>query len=78
MATVVSVRGMGHGATLVSTLESYLVEQSAQWLWCNARQAAIGFYLKCGFEMRGDAFDIAGIGEHRPMLKQLNNSGELV
>lgn len=75
MATIPAVRGQGHGVALVRTLEDYLLNQSAQWLWCNARQAAIGFYGKCGFKKRGDEFDIAGIGPHQPMLKALKKNG---
>ena len=73
MATIVVVRGQGHGAALVGALEDYLHTRSARWLWCNARQEAIGFYVKCGFELRGDEFDIAGIGPHRTMLKSLDD-----
>jgi len=71
MATIPAVRGQGHGAALIHTLEGYLLEKCAQWLWCNARQEAIGFYRKLGFVERGDEFEIAGIGPHCAMLKAL-------
>ncbi|MGI8983191.1 MAG: GNAT family N-acetyltransferase, partial [Acidimicrobiales bacterium] len=33
-------------------------------LWCNARMSAVGFYLRAGFEVVSDEFDVAGIGAH--------------
>jgi len=76
MATLEAARGKGHGKALVNALEDYLSQQSAQWLWCNARNTAQGFYLKLGFLVVGDEFDIPRIGPHHMMLKALGQSGE--
>ena len=40
-------------------------------VWCNARETAVGFYQKTGFEKVGDVFEIPGIGPHFLMFKKL-------
>ncbi len=64
MASHPSVRGLGFGA---AALASCIVEaraRGATLVWCNARAAALGFYLRAGFVATGDPFDIPGIGPH--------------
>ena len=41
-------------------------------VWCNAREEAIGFYKKMGFEGIGDLFDIPPGGKHLLMVKYLD------
>lgn len=40
-------------------------------VWCNAREAAAGFYEKVGFEKIYGPFDIEDIGPHYLMAKRL-------
>ena len=36
-------------------------------LWCNAREKALGFYLKVGFKPSGELFTIQNVGKHMLM-----------
>jgi hypothetical protein len=36
-------------------------------LWCNAREKAMGFYTKVGFQPHGELFTIQNIGKHMLM-----------
>jgi hypothetical protein len=39
-----------------------------QPMWCNAREAVVGFYERYGWETIGPTFEIAGVGPHRQMI----------
>ncbi len=49
-------------------------EGKADWLWCNARVPAAGFYQKQGWAILSDVFDIPTAGPHVKMSKKLNRS----
>lgn len=67
MATHPDFQGMGLGAKLVRFLSTYLKEQGADYIWCNARVIAFPFYQKMGFQFLSDAFEIPEVGVHRAM-----------
>ena len=70
MAIDENYRAKGVGKELVSYAAQFF-KNSATAIWCNARESAIAFYEKQGFETRGKKFDIAGIGAHIVMVKTL-------
>lgn len=75
MATDTSAHGKGYGAKLLNFACRHLqANHLASEVWCNARESAIGFYEKLGFQSVGDYFDIAGIGRHVVMFKMLGKS----
>ncbi|MEO6631326.1 MAG: GNAT family N-acetyltransferase [Mucilaginibacter sp.] len=51
-----SMQGKGLGNQLLQYITDFAVKEGGQRLWCNARSAAIGFYLKHGFEHTGKLF----------------------
>lgn len=57
-------QGKGLGAELLAGIEAAVGEP----LWCNARDSALPFYEKQGWEVRGEGFEIQGIGPHHRML----------
>jgi predicted GNAT family N-acyltransferase len=67
MATVAEVRGSGVGAALLQAAIDAAIAAGAPLLWCNAREAAEGFYAKYGFVGVGELFDLPVIGLHRRM-----------
>jgi GNAT superfamily N-acetyltransferase len=71
MATAPKVRGLGAGRTLLAATEAAAVAAGADWLWCNARVSALGFYLKHGWQVRSAEFDIVTVGPHVRMTKRL-------
>jgi ribosomal protein S18 acetylase RimI-like enzyme len=71
MAVLEHNQGKGFGKELVQYCENLLTESDCQLIWFNARENAIGFYQKLGYNIQGEAFDIEGIGKHYVMLKKL-------
>ncbi len=39
--------------------------------WCDAREVAVPFYLKCGWEVKSEVYDIPQIGPHYLMVKKV-------
>lgn len=71
MATLPEVRGLGVGKALVEACESAALEAGDSLLWCNARAGALDFYVKLGWMVSSDEFDIPTVGPHRRMLRVL-------
>ena len=72
MATRQSWQGKGVGRGLLRFTETYLLHHFEHGhLWCNAREIAIPFYHKLGFEICSKPFDIPKIGLHYKMEKSL-------
>ncbi|MDQ1515061.1 MAG: hypothetical protein QOE80_891 [Actinomycetota bacterium] len=79
--TAVHLRGMavdgpsqqhGLGRLLVTTVLERLRRDGVAVLWCNARDSAIGFYSRLGFEVVGDGFVLPESGvAHHVMLRDL-------
>ena len=51
MAVDADVQGRGYGARVLEVAESALADAGAEQLWANARDTALGFYLKTGWEL---------------------------
>ena len=72
MATLPSVRGRGMAKHMVTHAIKILKSNNIATLWCNARETAMGFYVKLGFTEVGAPFDIPSIGIHYCLQKTLN------
>lgn len=64
MASHPNVRGAGFGAALLAACVAEARARGAALVWCNAREAALGFYERAGFVVTGERFEIAGVGPH--------------
>ena len=71
MATLEAYRGKGIGNQVVNFAIVYLRGQKANYLWCNARKAALQFYIGLGFEIVSDEFEVAGIGPHHVLYLKI-------
>jgi GNAT superfamily N-acetyltransferase len=71
MATLPQVRGQGYGAALVRSGCAYVAREQGTYLWCDARESAIGFYMKLGFAIRGNRFKIPFTGPHYRMWREI-------
>lgn len=74
MATEPDVRGEGYGAALVRACLTYVAERHDELLWCNAREAAYGFYERLGFSYYSDSFELKEIGPHRVMARLVTSA----
>jgi GNAT superfamily N-acetyltransferase len=71
MGTRSEVRGLGAGAALVEEAGRWAARQGAHWLWCDAREVALGFYARMGFDFVSETYDVPEIGPHRMMVRRL-------
>ncbi len=71
MGTLTEVRGLGAGAALVEHACALAAELGAHWLWCDAREVALGFYARTGFQFVSETYDVPEIGPHRMMVRCL-------
>jgi GNAT superfamily N-acetyltransferase len=71
MASHPSVRGQGLGAAALAACLDEARARGAALVWCNAREAALGFYARAGFRATGERFEVPGIGPHFLMHRSL-------
>ena len=71
MASAESSQGRGYGKNLLSEAEVRLKNNGVDVIWCNARQVALHFYNKLGYQTVGDIFEVAEVGSHCEMFKKL-------
>ena len=71
MATDSSFQRKGYATDLMSESFKELKNRDCDMVWCNARLVAVDFYKSSGFKIRGEIFDIAEIGPHYYMYKEI-------
>lgn len=71
MATIAKYQGKGYGNQLVNFAIVYLRGLKANYVWCNARKAAVRFYMNLGFEIVSEEFEVPGIGPHYVMYVKI-------
>ena len=71
VATDINYRRKGCAKELMRASFLDLKSKGADFVWCNARLAALGFYKSIGFKIKGDLFDIDLIGPHYYMYKAI-------
>lgn len=71
MAVDLDLQNHGIGRQLVHFALTQAEQREKIEVWCNARTSAVGFYQKLGFAIKGEEFEIAGIGPHYVMSLDL-------
>lgn len=71
VAVLESARGNGIGQEMVIFSERYAQEKGGKQMELNARNTAVSFYEKLGYQKEGDAFLEVSI-IHYKMIKKLN------
>jgi predicted GNAT family N-acyltransferase len=74
MAVLENHRKKNYGAALVKQAIAILENEQDFLIWFNAREIAVGFYEKLGFERTGAIFEIVPIGLHYIMFKRFTKS----
>lgn len=70
MASAPELRGHGFGALVLAEAARTAQDRSAEILWCLARESAVGFYLRYGWQAHGELFD-TDLGPHQRMWLDL-------
>lgn len=71
MAVLPDQQKKGIGEQLVRHAEQYAHDKRYKLIWFNAREIAVGFYQKLGYQVWGGPFEISGVGKHFMMFKKL-------
>ena len=71
MATKQEDQGKGAGTMIINKALDLLQSLDADYLWCNARISAQGYYDQLGFIQAGEVFDIPPIGPHIISYKKI-------
>jgi GNAT superfamily N-acetyltransferase len=71
MGTLPEVRGSGAGRALIQRAKVEAKRRGAAWLWCDAREVALGFYERMGFMYCSEFYEVPEIGRHRMMAIRL-------
>ena len=66
MATEPAGRGTGAGTAVLRAAVEFARSHGAELLWCEAREQAVGFYLRNGWQLHGERFQ-TDYGPHRYM-----------
>jgi len=72
MATLPEYQGQGYSSALLRTAFPVIKQNQCSLLWCNAREKALGFYKRVGFNATGELFSIPNIGKHMLMSVQID------
>jgi len=70
MATLPEARGTGAGTVVVRGAVELARTNGGELLWCEARESAVGFYLRSGWQLWGEGFR-TDHGPHRYMWIEL-------
>ena len=69
-ATLDAFQGKGIGSTMIDHLINNLKKQGIHYLWFDARESALGFYQRFGFETTGELFYKSDVAYYK-MYKNL-------
>ena len=72
MAILESFQKNGYGQQLIERAEEISKQKNTDLIWLNAREKAVTFYQKLGYEVFSKPFDIVNIGLHYVMFKKID------
>ena len=64
------LRGLNIGSEMMTFCEKFALDRKSKLIYCHARDSAVNFYIKNGYEGIGDYFYEDGI-PHLKMIKKL-------
>ncbi|EDP95559.1 GNAT family N-acetyltransferase [Kordia algicida OT-1] len=71
MAVLTNFQKRGIGEVLVKKAEKMILARGGTFIWMNAREIAVRFYEKLGYQKHAKPFNIPKIGLHFVMIKAL-------
>ncbi len=75
MATRPDLSARGFGRAVLRLAEETVAERTTvRLLWANAREEAVGFYVRHGWQVASDRFEILSVGPHYRIIRRLDES----
>lgn len=75
MGVVQGLQGKGVGQAVLAEAEEIIRATSPiRLLWCNAREEALGFYQKQGWEIASERFHVEDVGPHFKMTRVMRDA----
>ena len=71
MAVLEEFQKSGFGEQLLNYCENQIRLKKGELIWFNARETAVGFYKKSGYEIIGGQFEIPDVGPHYVLFKKI-------
>lgn len=71
MAVTKAYQGNAIGNLLLNKADRILMDRGSSFIWIHARETALNFYRRNGYNVVGASFDIPNIGKHYLMYKRL-------
>lgn len=71
MATLPEHRNAGHGGRLLEAGAAEIASRGGTLLWCAGRKSAVPFYLRHGFVIQGEEFEVPALGPHFVLVRDL-------
>jgi predicted GNAT family N-acyltransferase len=71
MATAAGHRNRGLGGDLLEHGLAEVARRGGTQVWCNGRKPAAAFYLRHGFHIRGEEFEVPPVGAHYLFVRTL-------
>lgn len=71
MAAAAEHRNRGIGGQLLEEGVAEVSRRGGTLVWCNGRSAAAPFYLRHGFAIRGEEFELPPVGSHFLLVREL-------
>ncbi len=78
MASAPEHRGEGHGVAIVHELEKVARAEGAKRIIINSRNATLGFYIKCGYEVVEEGDMVSNPRAEHQLRKTLTDSNRII
>ena len=78
MAVDPKYQGEGHGVSLIYALELAAKEQGAERIVINSRENTLGFYIRCGYELKEEADTVKNPQAEHQLVKALDKPDYIV
>lgn len=78
MAVTPNLQGEGHGVRIIQHLELRARDQGANRVIINSRDTTLGFYLKCGYQLKEEADTVQSPMAEHQLVKYIDESNHIV
>ena len=71
MATHINCRGHNVGSVIIKAVLGELYTCKKDWVWCDARVSAIGFYDRVGWSVDSKVYEVEHVGRHQRAFRRI-------